>query len=98
MGVPTIATVTGHELLGYQGSDALTQLSPREREVLALAATGLTNDEVAARLEVSVHAVKFHLAGVYRKLGVANRTEAAMVYLRQELSTDSGTTRLAEQA
>jgi DNA-binding CsgD family transcriptional regulator len=90
--------VHGHELLGYDGGDALTQLSPREREVLALAATGLTNDEVAARLEVSVHAVKFHLAGVYRKLDVANRTEAAMVYLRQELSTDPDPSPLAEQA
>jgi DNA-binding CsgD family transcriptional regulator len=95
---PTIANVQGHDLLGYRGGDALTRLSPREREVLALAATGLTNEEVAARLAVSVHAVKFHLAGVYRKLEVANRTEAAMVYLRQELSTDSGASELAEQA
>ena len=45
-------------------------------------ALGLTNEQVAARLEVTVHAVKFHLAAVYRKLGVANRTEAAAFYLR----------------
>jgi DNA-binding CsgD family transcriptional regulator len=90
--------VTSNELLRYRGSDALTQLSPRERQVLALAATGMTNDEVAASLEVSVHAVKFHLAGVYRKLDVANRTEAAMVYLRQEFSTDTRSSELAEQA
>jgi DNA-binding CsgD family transcriptional regulator len=37
---------------------------------------------VAARLGVTVHAVKFHLAGIYRKLGVANRTQAAGVYVR----------------
>ena len=55
-------------------------LSPREQQVLEATALGLTNSEVAKRLEVSVHAVKFHLAGVYRKLGVANRTEAAVVY------------------
>jgi DNA-binding CsgD family transcriptional regulator len=55
-------------------------LSPRERQVLEATALGLTNSEVARRLEVSVHAVKFHLAAVYRKLGVANRTEAAVVY------------------
>jgi DNA-binding CsgD family transcriptional regulator len=56
-------------------------LSPRETEVLDLAAAGLTNQQVAARLHVSVHAVKFHLSGVYRKLGVANRTAATAIYL-----------------
>ena len=48
--------------------------------MLAATALGLTNSEVAQRLGVSVHAVKFHLAGIYRKLGVANRTEAAVAY------------------
>jgi DNA-binding CsgD family transcriptional regulator len=54
-------------------------LSPREFEVLELAATGLTNRQVADRLSLSAHAVKFHLAATYRKLGVANRTQAAAV-------------------
>ena len=58
------------------------RLSARELQVLEAAAQGLTNAEVALRLEVSVHAVKFHLASVYRKLGVANRTEAAYLYVR----------------
>jgi DNA-binding CsgD family transcriptional regulator len=57
-------------------------LTPRELEVLALASEGLTNMQMAARLQLSVHAVKFHLASVYRKLEVANRTEAAVLYLR----------------
>jgi DNA-binding NarL/FixJ family response regulator len=60
----------------------LGALSPRELEVLDMAALGLTNVQIGTRLHVSVHAVKFHLAAVYRKLGVANRTEAAVVYLR----------------
>lgn len=42
---------------------------------------GLTNVEIAERLAVTVHAVKFHLASIYRKLGVGNRTEAAFLYL-----------------
>lgn len=46
---------------------------------------GLTNQQVADRLNVTVHAVKFHLASSYRKLGVTNRTEAAVVYLRKQL-------------
>jgi DNA-binding CsgD family transcriptional regulator len=57
-------------------------LTPREVEVLELAALGQTNLQVAAGLGVSVHAVKFHLASIFRKLGVKNRTEAAAVYLR----------------
>jgi DNA-binding NarL/FixJ family response regulator len=57
-------------------------LSSRESQVLAAAARGLTNAEVAGQLDVSVHAVKFHLASIYRKLGVGNRTEAAFLYLR----------------
>jgi DNA-binding CsgD family transcriptional regulator len=60
----------------------LDQLSPRESEVLGLASLGLTNPQIAARLHLSVHAVKFHLAGVYRKLGAANRTEAVVRYLQ----------------
>lgn len=46
-----------------------------------MASRGMTNPQVAAQLCVTVHAVKFHLASVFRKLGVANRTEAAILYL-----------------
>jgi DNA-binding NarL/FixJ family response regulator len=62
--------------------DPSVVLSPRELEVLDLAALGLTNHQIAARLHVTVHAVKFHLAAVYRKLGVSNRTEAVVLRLR----------------
>lgn len=57
------------------------ELSAREFEVLELASAGLTNGHIARTLGVSVHAVKFHLASIYRKLGVANRTAAAVAYL-----------------
>ena len=49
--------------------------------MLELASHGLTNPQIAAELDVSVHAIKFHLLSVYRKLGVTNRTEASRVYL-----------------
>lgn len=65
----------------------LELLSVREAQVLELASAGLTNEQVAQRLDVTVHAVKFHLASIYRKLGVANRTEAAVAYLRGAPST-----------
>lgn len=60
----------------------LRRLSPREVQVLEMASLGLTNAQMAVRLAVTVHAVKFHLASIYRKLEVANRTEAASMYLR----------------
>jgi DNA-binding CsgD family transcriptional regulator len=64
-------------------SSRLATLSRRELEVVQMAAEGLTNTQIARRLDVTVHAVKFHLASIYRKLGVGNRTEAAVTYLRQ---------------
>jgi DNA-binding NarL/FixJ family response regulator len=66
------------------GHGGIGVLSPRELEVLQLISSGLTNGEVAARLHVTVHAVKFHLAAIYRRLGVSNRTEAAVTYLRAQ--------------
>ncbi len=57
-------------------------LTPREAEVLQLIARGLTNAQVAPELNVTVHAVKFHLASIYRKLGVTNRTEAASLFFQ----------------
>jgi predicted ATPase/DNA-binding CsgD family transcriptional regulator len=56
------------------GWDSLT---PTERSVVELAALGLTNPEIGARLYIGRGTVKTHLAHVYAKLGVANRTELA---------------------
>jgi DNA-binding CsgD family transcriptional regulator len=70
------------------------RLSKRETQVLDLVSSGLTNLEVAARLDIGVHAVKFHLASIYRKLGVGNRTEATSIYLR----TAAGVLREAREA
>jgi DNA-binding NarL/FixJ family response regulator len=53
-------------------------LTPRETEILRLAAEGRSNAELARSLWVTEQTVKFHLSNVYRKLGVANRTEAAL--------------------
>jgi DNA-binding CsgD family transcriptional regulator len=66
-----------------QGGDgAASLLSPRELQVLEMASLGLTNPQIGGRLDLSIHGVKFHLASIYRKLGVSNRTEATTVYLR----------------
>jgi DNA-binding CsgD family transcriptional regulator len=73
----------GDPLVGVGG------LSPRERDVLALASRGLTNGQIAHQLALSVHGVKFHLGAIFRKLGVENRTAAAALYLSDpDRSTD----------
>lgn len=69
--------------------DQLPSLSPRELEVIDMAARGLTNREIGAELSVSVHAVKFHLASIYRKYKVGNRTEAAFAFLSSKTSSSS---------
>jgi DNA-binding NarL/FixJ family response regulator len=52
-------------------------LTAREREILVLVADGLTNAKIGRELWVTEQTVKFHLSNIYRKLGVANRTEAS---------------------
>jgi DNA-binding NarL/FixJ family response regulator len=52
------------------------RLTNREQEILGLVAEGRSNGEVARILWVTEQTVKFHLSNIYRKLGVANRTEA----------------------
>ena len=47
-----------------------------------MASLGLRNAQIAERLGLSVHAIKFHLAAIYKKLGVTNRTEAVVTYMR----------------
>jgi NarL family two-component system response regulator YdfI len=60
-------------------------LSPREIEVLRMMAEGMGNKEIATRLLISDHTVKFHISSIFAKLGVSSRTEAVTVGLRQGL-------------
>jgi two-component system nitrate/nitrite response regulator NarL len=53
------------------------ELSPRQRQILALIAQGRCNEEIAAELELSPNTVKFHVRVLYSRLGVHNRVEAA---------------------
>lgn len=57
-------------------------LTPRERDVLVLLAEGAGNREIAERLGVTEHTVKFHLGAIFGKLGAATRTEAVRRALR----------------
>jgi two-component system, NarL family, nitrate/nitrite response regulator NarL len=62
-------------------------LTPREREVLALLAEGLSNKAIADRLSISEHTAKFHVNAVLAKLGVQRRTEAVVRAARMGLVT-----------
>lgn len=65
-------------------ADALNTLTPREREVLAQIAEGLTNKEIARRLSVSPATIKAHVERIIAKLGVSDRTQAAVLVARAE--------------
>ncbi|WP_300215831.1 response regulator transcription factor [Bradyrhizobium sp.] len=57
-------------------ADGHALLTPRELEVLAALAEGMTNKAIARRLDISLHTVKFHVESLFRKLGARTRTEA----------------------
>jgi DNA-binding NarL/FixJ family response regulator len=83
----------GHTLLAAEVADVLAArsgdgggiaaLTSREREVLALLADGQSNREIARALRVSEKTVKTHVSSVLAKLGVADRTQAAVLAVRQ---------------
>jgi NarL family two-component system response regulator LiaR len=62
-------------------------LTEREREVLALMVEGLNNTQIAGRLTVSPSTIKSHVSNILSKLGVASRTEAVTLALRNHIAT-----------
>jgi NarL family two-component system response regulator YdfI len=60
-------------------------LTRRESEVLQMLASGLGNKEIASRLNISEHTVKFHVASILGKLGASSRTEAVSIGIRRGL-------------
>jgi DNA-binding NarL/FixJ family response regulator len=65
--------------------ETVESLTRREREVLQMVAGGLGNKEIAARLEITEHTVKFHVASFLGKLGAGSRTEAVSLGIRRGL-------------
>jgi DNA-binding NarL/FixJ family response regulator len=60
------------------GADPVDQLSDRETEVLRLASKGLANKQIARTLGITERTVKVHLGNVFRRIGVTDRTSAAL--------------------
>lgn len=83
------AEVDGMFLAAEAASSPLAELieplTPRESEVLQMLASGLANKEIATRLSISEHTVKFHVASILGKLGAASRTEAVTLGIRRGL-------------
>jgi two-component system response regulator NreC len=90
-GVPIPRTLAQHLLADYldkaKSSPASNhvQLSPRERDVLALVAEGSTNKEIAERLSISVRTVERYRASIMNKLGLHNRAELVAYAVRRGL-------------
>jgi NarL family two-component system response regulator YdfI len=65
--------------------DLVEALTGREIEILQLLALGLTNKQIAGRLRISAHTVKFHVSTIFSKLGTTNRVETVNLGLKKGL-------------
>lgn len=63
----------------------LGELTLREQDVLKLIAKGLSNSDIAKRLFISPHTVKNHVSNIYRKIGIDDRTQVALMAIRHGL-------------
>ena len=70
---------------------AVDRLTPRQREVLALTAAGLSNREIGDRLGIAWRTVQKTMERVFRQLGVPNRTQAAMIWVLSGWDAQRGT-------
>lgn len=86
----------GKRTLGPEAADALirqmnkppepgSDLTDRERQILAYMVEGLNNTEISTRMHLSASTVKFHVSAVLSKLGVANRVEAVALAIKRNL-------------
>lgn len=73
-----------------QTLEALSDLTGREREVLALLAEGRSNPEIAEALSISVHTANNHVRNILDKLGVNNRVQAAVLWERYVRGSGAG--------
>ena len=79
---PVVAARLVETLAAEDGQESLDRLTPREREVLVLIGRGFSNKRIAGELELSEKTVKTHVGHVLAKLGVTDRTQAAVVAVR----------------
>ncbi len=76
-------------LIGERAGQRSPELTPRERDVLALVADGLPNKRIGQRLEISEKTVKAHLTRIFERIGVTDRTQAALWARRRGIAGGS---------
>jgi len=77
--------ITNHTTSKEANDDLVEPLTGREIEILQLLALGLTNKQIAARLRISAHTVKFHVSTIFSKMGTTNRVETVNLGLKKGL-------------
>jgi NarL family two-component system response regulator YdfI len=85
VGVPALLKIPLWDTTLCPDEEIIDPLTARELEVLQLLAQGMANKQIALRLKISEHTVKFHVSSIYTKLGAANRTEAVRLGVRRGL-------------
>jgi len=80
----SLAAVYGDQLPEVE-ENLSEEITFRETDVLRMLAEGLVNKDIAARLGISEHTVKFHISSILDKLGASTRTEAVMLGVRRGL-------------
>lgn len=85
LGVPATARRTESPVPSPQDAAVIATLSERERDVLCLIATGLSNQEIADRLFLGVNTVKTYIRTAYRKIRVQSRSQAVVWAFRSGL-------------
>jgi two-component system, NarL family, response regulator LiaR len=88
---PELLTQLTHALRRPPPADPLKPLSPRERDVLGLIASGHSNRQIARELEIGEQTVKTHVHSIFTKLGLQDRVQAAIFALRHQ--ADDGESR-----
>jgi two-component system, NarL family, response regulator YdfI len=91
-GLVLLSTPTAESLAAVYGDQPLEveaelseEITSRETDVLRMLAQGLVNKDIAARLGISEHTVKFHISAILDKLGASTRTEAVTLGIRRGL-------------
>jgi DNA-binding NarL/FixJ family response regulator len=91
-GLVLLSTLTAETLAAVYGDQPLEvedefseEITSRETEVLRMVAKGLVNRDIALRLGISEHTVKFHISSILDKLGASTRTEAVALGIRRGL-------------
>jgi len=80
----TLAAVYGDQPLEIE-DEFSEEITSRETQVLKMLAEGLVNKDIAVRLGISEHTVKFHISSILEKLGASTRTEAVTLGIRRGL-------------